>query len=98
MFSVFELIGIYSEINQQVIENRNGRVTSNFKKITKVLFNIKNSLESVKFNQIEKKGKRFESIWNFYRKDLFDEEEIELSKIHHELPKIIWDESTNEKF
>ena len=93
MLAVLELVGLYSDVNKEIIEKRLHPVTRYFVSATNELQEIRKKLmmlpiispsTSPKGNTspIKKTGEdgpdfipnpRFEHVWNFYRKDLIED-------------------------
>ena len=78
MLAVLELIGLYSDVNQEIIDKNLHPVTPFFISVTSELKQIKAKLQSISIISPTTQGEallnpRFENLWNFYRKDLVEE-------------------------
>lgn len=95
MFSMIELIGIYGEINTNIIKNDLERNSQEFRQATDILLGLRENLESIPLIPVLRQGSsslRSQSLWNFYRKDLLSDKEME-NAYKIKMPKIITNES-----
>eukprot|EP00347_Sterkiella_histriomuscorum_P024303 403331600 len=81
MFTIIELISLYSETNTAIIKNQKEHTSQEFRQSTDILLGLKENLEKLPILPISfKKGsssQRSQSVWNFYRKDLLSDRDLE---------------------
>ena len=76
MFTVVELVNLYGDVNQQLLDDGNLRLSRNFITATENLQEIKRHLMSltISFNGRQIEIDRFRNVWNYYSKELLDED------------------------
>ncbi|CDW82564.1 UNKNOWN [Stylonychia lemnae] len=95
MFTVVELINLYGEVNQQLIEQGQMRLGRKFIEATENLIEIKKHLLQLQitFNGKQIDLDRFRNVWNYYSKELLDDDQQEKA-LQQKLPTIS-DNETN---
>jgi hypothetical protein len=73
MLAVLELIMLYSEVNQEIMDKHLHPISVQFANATQELKEIRAKLESLPLISTYKENPRFKNVWNFYRKDLIDD-------------------------
>ena len=92
MLAVLELVGLYSDVNQEIIDKTLHPISRYFVSATEEIRAIREKLVALPLiapstNEGETRNPRFESIWNFYRKDLV-EDGVQTEPCFTSLPKI----------
>jgi hypothetical protein len=77
MLAVLELIGLYSDVNQEIIDKQMHAISAFYRRVTADLQDIRTKLIDLPLvspnTSAVQANPRYESIWNFYRKDLIDD-------------------------
>ncbi len=79
MVAVCELIGLYSDVNQEVIDRNLHTISPYYRAVTRQLKEVKEKLMAIPLSMPQDttaskvENERFKNIWNFYRKDLVED-------------------------
>lgn len=73
MVAVLELVGLYSDVNQDIIDGQLHAISPQFRAVTSELQGIREKLIAMQVVKPNDDDIRFANLWNFYRKDLIED-------------------------